>query len=213
MGPVKLTVKGHVSLHGSSVGAADDPQRLLLQVAQGAVTVSGNGVLYSIVRNPQGLVTISGNGRIRGTVTCDRLAIDGNGVLQITYNDVAPPPVNRPPTVDAGPDQTITLPTDTLSLNGTATDDGLPIGSSLVTTWTKVSGPGPVTFAAPGNPVTSATFSEPGNYVLRLSANDSLLTVFDEMSVEVVPRNQPPEVNAGPIKQSSCQTRRPWPAS
>ena len=76
------------------------------------------------------------------------LLIDGNGVLQITYSDVAPPPVNRPPTVDAGPDQTITLPTDTLSLNGTATDDGLPSGSSLATTWTKVSGPGPVTFAA-----------------------------------------------------------------
>ena len=34
--------------------------------------------------------------------------------------------------------------------------------------------------------------------MLRLTANDSLLTVFDEMSVEVVPRNQPPEVDAGP---------------
>jgi RHS repeat-associated protein len=198
VGPVKLTVKGNVTLVGSSVGAPDDPLRLTLQVAQGTVSVTGNGVLYAIVRNPQGLVSIPGNGRIRGTVTCDRLAIDGNGVLQIVYSDVAPPPVNRPPAVDAGPDQTITLPTDSVSLNGTATDDGLPLNSTLTTTWTKVSGPGPVTFAAPGNPVTTATFTEPGMYVLRLTATDSLLTVFDEMTVEVVPRNQPPEVNAGP---------------
>jgi RHS repeat-associated protein len=198
VGPVKLTVKTNVTLVGSAVGAPEDPTRLLLQVAQGTVSVSGNGVLYAIVRNPQGLVSIPGNGRIRGTVTCDRLFIDGNGVLQITYSDVAPPPVNRPPTVDAGPDQTITLPTDTVGLNGIATDDGLPATSTLVTTWTKVSGPGPVTFANSSNPVTSATFTEPGTYVLRLTANDSLLTVFDEMSVEVIPRNQPPEVNAGP---------------
>ena len=198
VGPIKLTVKGNVTLVGSSVGAPEDPLRLLLQVAQGTVSVSGNAVLYAIVRNPQGLVSIPGNGRIRGTVTCDRLLIDGNGVLQIVYSDVAPPPVNRPPAVDAGPDQTITLPTNEVSLNGTATDDGLPLNSTLATTWTKVSGPGPVTFEDPNNPVTSATFTEPGDYVLRLTANDSLLTVFDEMAVEVVPRNQPPEVNAGP---------------
>ncbi|HEV8427371.1 MAG TPA: RHS repeat-associated core domain-containing protein [Pyrinomonadaceae bacterium] len=198
VGPVKLTVKTNVTLVGSAVGAPDDPTRLLLQVAQGTVSVSGNAVLYGIIRNPQGMVSIPGTGRIRGTVTCDRLFIDGNGILQIVYSDVAPPPVNRPPTVDAGPDQTITLPTDTVSLNGIATDDGLPVLSTLVTTWTKVSGPGPVTFSNPDNPVTSATFTEPGTYVLRLTANDSLLTVFDEMSVEVIPRNQPPEVNAGP---------------
>ena len=198
VGPIKLTVKGNVTLVGSSVGAPEDPQRLLLQVAQGTVSVSGNAVLYAIVRNPQGLVSIPGNGRIRGTVTSDRLLIDGNGVLQITETDVAPPPINRPPAVDAGPDQTITLPTNEVSLNGAATDDGLPLNGTLTTTWTKVSGPGPVTFEDPNNAVTSATFTEPGDYVLRLTATDSLLTVFDEMAVEVVPRNQPPEVNAGP---------------
>ena len=85
-----------------------------------------------------------------------------------------------------------------VSLNGTATDDGLPLGSTLVTTWTKVSGPGSVTFAAPVTRSLPPPSSKPGIYVLRLTANDSLLTVYDEMTVEVVPRNQAPEVNAGP---------------
>ncbi|HLL49533.1 MAG TPA: hypothetical protein VK356_02595, partial [Thermomicrobiales bacterium] len=101
VGPVKLMVKGNVSLVGSSVGAADNPQRLLLEVAQGSVGVTGSGVLYGIVRNPQGTISIGGHGRIRGTVTCDRLNIHGNGILQISESDVAPPPINRPPAVDA----------------------------------------------------------------------------------------------------------------
>lgn len=197
VGPVKLNVRGNVSLSGSTVGAATNPQQLLLSVSHGTVGVTGNGVLYGIVRIPQGAVSIGGNGRIRGTVTCDRLNVHGNGVLQITENDIAPPQVNRPPTADAGPDQTITLPTEVVSLNGTATDDGLPSGSTLLTTWTKISGPGPVSFSALDNTVTTATFTDPGVYVLRLTANDSLLTVSDDVSVEVVPRNQPPVANAG----------------
>ena len=98
---------------------------------------------------------------------------------------------------DAGTDQTITLPVDVVSLNGTATDDGLPLGSTLAAGWSKVSGSGSVTFANAASAATLATFSEPGSYVLRLSVNDSLLTVSDEVRVEVLPRNQPPVVNAG----------------
>ncbi|HYG09618.1 MAG TPA: hypothetical protein VD835_06565 [Pyrinomonadaceae bacterium] len=83
-GPVRLNVRGNVSLSGSTAGAADDPQKLLLSVSQGAVGVSGNGVLYAVVRNPQGTVSIGGNSRIRGTVTCDLLNVYGNSVLQLT---------------------------------------------------------------------------------------------------------------------------------
>ena len=195
-GPVQLNVKGNVSLAGSTAGAASDPRRLVLSVAQGSVGVTGGAVLYGIVRIPRGTVSIGGNGRVRGTVTCDRLHIHGNGVLQITESDVPPPAINRPPTADAGPDQTITLPNEVVSLNGAATDDGLPAGSTLTTRWTKVSGP--VTFADAASAVTTANFTEPGIYTLRLTASDSLLTAYDEMTVEVIPRNQPPVVDAGP---------------
>ena len=200
-GPVRLRVKNSVTLVGSTVGAADDPKRLLLEIADGvggdAVKVSGNGVLYAVVRAPQGDITIEGNGRVRGTVACDYLFVNGNGVLQITENDTPPPPVNRPPTADAGPDHTITLPIDTTALEGSASDDGLPAGSTLTITWTKVSGPGAVTFADAHSAATSASFAEPGEYVLKLTASDGQLSSSDTAAVNVIQRNQAPVVDAG----------------
>ena len=61
---------------------------------------------------------------------------------------------NTPPVVNAGPDQSITLPASAL-LAGTATDDGLP-NNTLTTTWSTVSGPGTVTFANANQLSTSA---------------------------------------------------------
>jgi RHS repeat-associated protein len=197
-GPVVLTVGGGgVALTGSSAGAADNPHRLLLKVAGGEVKVNGNGVLYGVVRAPQSVVNISGNGRLRGTLTCDRLSVSGNGVIQVTENDITPPPVNRPPMADAGPDQTLTLPADTVSLNGTVSDDGLPQNGTLSVNWKMSSGPGTVSFANPATAATTAIFSVPGVYTLKLTASDGQLTRSDSIQVEVVQRNQPPTVNAG----------------
>ncbi|MGY1810948.1 PKD domain-containing protein [Blastococcus sp. SYSU D00669] len=102
---------------------------------------------------------------------------------------VALPPVptgtNQAPTVNAGPDQTITLPA-AATLTGSITDDGLPNPPGTTTaTWSKVSGPGTVTFGNAGAPSTTATFSAGGSYVLRLTANDSLLQASDDVSVVV----------------------------
>jgi hypothetical protein len=160
--------------------------------------VTGSAVLYGIVRAPQGTITIEGSGRVRGTVACNYLFVNGNGVLQITENDIPPPPVNRPPIVDAGGDQSITLPTNSVSLNGIASDDGLPQGSVLQLTWSVVSGPGSVVFSDPTKAISTATFATAGEYVLKLTASDGQLSASDTLKVTVVPNNQPPTVNAGP---------------
>src|SRR6266700_1056980 len=94
-------------------------------------------------------------------------------------------PTNQPPTVNAGPDQSITLPASA-TLSGTVTDDGLPNPPGATTvTWTKTSGPGTVTFGNANATSTSATFSAAGTYVLRLTASDSALSAFDEVQVTV----------------------------
>jgi hypothetical protein len=92
-------------------------------------------------------------------------------------------PTNQAPLVNAGPDQTITLPASA-SLSGTATDDGLPIPPGmLTTTWSKVSGPGTVTFGNANSLNTTASFSLAGTYVLRLTGNDSLLSANDDVTI------------------------------
>ncbi len=64
--------------------------------------------------------------------------------------------------------------------------------------WTQVSGPGTATFAEAYLTNTTATFSEPGIYVLRLAASDSELTSVSELTITVQPENQAPTVSAGP---------------
>jgi hypothetical protein len=100
---------------------------------------------------------------------------------------------NEGPKVNAGPDQTIVLPSQ-LTLSGTVTDDGLPKGrggqvgddgrplnsgpSTVRVNWRKYRGPGKVVFSNATPPVTggkattTASFSQPGVYVLQLIADD-----------------------------------------
>jgi hypothetical protein len=118
----------------------------------------------------------------------------GTYVLQLSANDTAATttdtvtvtvyPANTAPSVGAGTDQALSLP-DAASLDGTVSDDGYPAGGSLTQTWSKDSGPGTVTFGNANAVDTTATFSTPGTYVLKLSANDTALTTTDTVTVEV----------------------------
>jgi RHS repeat-associated protein len=108
-----------------------------------------------------------------------------------------PVPLNTAPTAFAGADQTVTLP-DAAKLSGAACDDGFPRGTALAISWTKVSGPGDVAFTRPNATLTDATFTLAGEYVLRLTANDSEHTASDEVTITVLPANMAPIVNAGP---------------
>ena len=70
------------------------------------------------------------------------------------------------------------------------------VGPGAVTTaWTAVSGPGVVTFGNAAAVDTTASFDQPGTYVLRLTANDGELSASDDTSVTVsgaIPSNTAP---------------------
>ena len=92
-------------------------------------------------------------------------------------------PTSAPPTVNAGPDQAITLPANA-SLDGTVTDDGLPNPPGAVTTtWSQVSGPGLVSFANANAIDTTANISLAGAYVLRLTVSDGEWTATDDVTI------------------------------
>jgi hypothetical protein len=78
-----------------------------------------------------------------------------------------------------------------LPLNGHVEDDGLPRGSSIKTTWKKVSGPGDATFAEPNSAPTRVRFSAPGAYVLELSATDGDKTGTVSINVRVTEASRP----------------------
>jgi hypothetical protein len=94
-------------------------------------------------------------------------------------------PSNTAPAVNAGPDQSVVLP-NVAYLSGQVSDDGMPIPPGLITiAWSKLDGPGAVLFANSYAPWTTAEFSLPGTYALRLSATDGATLVSDNVTVTV----------------------------
>ncbi|MDB6127764.1 MAG: autotransporter-associated beta strand repeat protein, partial [Verrucomicrobia bacterium] len=79
-GPVIIKLANGVSFNGS-VGTSAHPEWLTLQVANGSVTLNGNVSFYGTIVAPNGTITINGNSKIRGQVSCDKLVINGNGLL------------------------------------------------------------------------------------------------------------------------------------
>lgn len=143
-------------------------------------------IVWSKLSGP-GTVTFGSSSSSQTTAT---FSTSGVYILQLSVNDGAATTssqvtitANRAPVVSAGADQSIVLPASA-TLNGTATDDGLP-GNSLTTTWSKVSGPGTVTFGSPGTLQTTATFASAGSYVLQLSANDGAASASSTLAVTV----------------------------
>jgi hypothetical protein len=79
-------------------------------------------------------------------------------------------------------------------LDADVTDDGLPLsvpgdpGSGPVgisCSWSKIGGPGDVSFADPNVAGTTAVFSAPGDYTLRVTASDGSIQSHDDLAVHV----------------------------
>jgi PKD repeat protein len=163
---------------------------------QGYQWALGDGGTASVA-NPSHTYTAAGTYTARLTVT-DNKGATGQATVNITVTGSS---TNQAPVVNAGPDQSITLPTNSVTLNGSVTDDGKPNPPAKVTaTWSKQSGPGTVTFGNLNSATTTASFSAAGTYVLRLTGSDSLLSAFDDVAITVnstASTNKPPVVSAG----------------
>jgi hypothetical protein len=94
---------------------------------------------------------------------------------------------NQSPVANAGTDKSAILSSGSVAvtLTGTATDDGLPTGSSLSRAWSQVSGPGVVSFSSTTTATITATFTTVGSYVLRFSASDGALSASDDVTVTI----------------------------
>lgn len=145
---------------------------------------------YRLNESGQSLLdaTSNGNNAVRGTSAAAETSDPGWTVTA----------ANAAPTADAGADQLIYWPANSVQLYGNAQDDGLPSGT-LTYLWSVASGPAAVTFQNAAALQSSATFGAPGTYILSLQVSDGAATTTDTVevrlasqqaiaSLEVVPR-------------------------
>lgn len=89
---------------------------------------------------------------------------------------------NRPPTVNAGVDQSLSTGITSTTLAGTASD---PDGDTVTVVWSKISG-GNVTINSQTSLITSLTNMQAGTYVFRLTATDDKgATAYDEVTIVI----------------------------
>ncbi len=166
-------------------------------------------------------VLVSGTGGVLATPSAAFTKVSGltQGIyiyqLTVTDNDSATssaldtiivnaadsiPVANVLPVANAGPDQTITAPSNTVILDGSASYD--PDGIIKNFSWVMISGPGSVTISNENiaNPTVSGLI--PGDYVFKLTVTDSVgATNSAQVNITVDPEptvpNQAPVANAG----------------
>lgn len=93
-------------------------------------------------------------------------------------------PDNAAPLVSAGSDKVVTLPSSVI-LNGSVTDDNIPVGSPLTYEWSQISGPVNANFSNTQTLSPSVTFPQSGTYIFRLTATDTDDVSTDDVTVTV----------------------------
>ncbi|WKV12902.1 PKD domain-containing protein [Marivirga harenae] len=174
-------------------GTASDPDGTIVNYAWIKVS-GGNATLTG--ENTQTLTAsnlVEGNYRFRLTVTDDDGAKRSNAVDV----NVAPEEVNIAPIVDAGNNKSITLPTNSVTIIATASDDGM-INSYL---WEQISGNAGATLSGTNSSTLEVGGLTEGLYNFQITVEDDGGSfASDEVSVTVTAINTPPVANAGSNK-------------
>jgi hypothetical protein len=183
--------------NGAPTANAGTNQTITLPTS--SVTLNGSGssgsitsYAWTLVSGPStptittpAAVSTTVTGLIQGTYIFS-LSINGGvstSQVTITVNPIPPPVAN------AGPNQTITLPASTVTLNGTGST-----GTITSYAWTLISGPGTPTITTPTAATTTVTGLVQGTYIFQLSVNGGISTARDTVTVNPIP---PPTANAG----------------
>lgn len=114
-----------------------------------------------------------------GNYICGNTALDGTTPVTSVFNNGCSPCIPYfsscngfiAPVVDAGGNRTLTLPTSSITLSGTATPSGGATISNY--TWTKITGPPGATIVSPNAAITSVTGLVVGIYTFMLTATDN----------------------------------------
>ncbi|WP_226805543.1 PKD domain-containing protein, partial [Agriterribacter humi] len=135
-------------------------------------------------------------GLTEGTYTFELKVTDNNGATSTASVTITVKAAPLPPVADAGADKTITLPANSVSLDGSGST--APSGSISSYEWSKLSGPSGESITAQGNAVTTITDLVEGIYQFELKVTGSNgLSSTSIITVTVSTAIMPPVANAG----------------
>lgn len=161
---VKLTMKNlEVSEHDSDLE--------LTGLAPGSYRIAVDGEVTGSFQYREGTVTVS-----------VPLPAAKSAQVEIRRGEALE---NTAPRVDAGEDRTVAL-SDSFRLEGEAEDDGYP-DMTLESAWTVEESPegASVKIANPDKLISDIQIDQPGQYVLKLTANDGELETADMLTITV----------------------------
>jgi alpha-tubulin suppressor-like RCC1 family protein len=197
---VKVTVNAAPVVPGLPSANAGSDQVITLPASSVTLTGSGsetNGTIVSYgwlqISGPStatlsaaGQASTGVSGLVQGVYVFqltvkDNSGITGTDVAKVTVN--AAPVVPGPPSAKAGTDQTITLPTNSVTLTGSGSETN---GTIVSYVWAQVSGPSTAAITDAGQAVTQVDGLEKGVYVFKLTVKDnSGVTATDQVQVTV----------------------------
>ncbi len=219
--PVTGTTYVDAGVHWDYAGmklVAHNMVNTMLSIGEGPSSGSTSGTTYtsiwSEVSGPAGVTIVNPSaantnitGLTSGNTYTFRLGVSDN--LGNTVADSVNVTVNTGnllPIANAGPDQKITLPTNSVTLNGSASSD--PDGTISSYLWTKISGPAQFTIVNNTSASTIVNNLTAGSYSFQLKVTDNSGAIaMDTIKITVnsAPVNQPPVANAGANITITCQ--------
>jgi hypothetical protein len=207
---VTVTVNPAPPVNQPPTANAGPDQTLTLAVGQSSVAVTLNGsgssdpdgtiATYNWTGTPDPANSTSPSVTLAaGSHTFTLVVTDNSGAssvadtVRIAINPA--PPVNQPPTANAGPDQTLTLSAGQTSLavtlNGSGSSD--PDGTIATYNWTGT--PDPANSARPSVTLAAGSYT----FTLLVTDNSGATSVADTVRITVNPApNQAPTASAGP---------------
>ncbi len=189
-----ITLPANATLDGTK---SYDPDGNI--VAYNWVQLTGIG---GTIVTPTGSTTIV-TGLSTGTYIYKLLVTDDSNATAYALDTIfVKAAANLPPVANAGADQTITLPVNNVTVNGSASKDQDSGGVIFSWSWTQSSGPSGATITSPTTAITTITGLQAGVYVFKLQVTDSNgATAYDSLIVNVNrAANLPPIANAGTSK-------------
>ncbi|MDO9372914.1 MAG: tandem-95 repeat protein, partial [Ferruginibacter sp.] len=176
-------------------GIGIDPDGTISSYDWKIISGPGTGNIFS-----QGSATTAAGNLVQGVYAFELTVTDNNGgtgkdTLVLTVF----PPDNKTPVANAGSARVINLPINSVTLNGTGTDED---GTIVSYGWIQLSGPSIGTIAAGNAPEVTITNLVEGTYQFELTVTDNDGAISkDIVEVTVTPAvNQAPVANAGADK-------------